>query len=235
MLRRLEAEGEEEVLGAEVAQDQESIPYPESLEVRPQLAIIAIRKVILPESAVSLPKAGEKDHHPKELMAGASSAMKRVTRKLIVQIEEIATEVEGNQAPTQEVFLEEDRDQGLTLEVRKSKLTAHIHHPIPVVDLPRGQGPDLDLQDPDPDQDQTQRRVKVPEDILRVDLPARNRRSTSQRDVIDLRLQKRGLTPETPAVDPNPAAQDQKPKEMEKKPMPPRSPSSKSQRPKENK
>jgi hypothetical protein len=183
LLRRLELEGEVEPQEAGAAQDQESILCHEFPVERQLHATIATRKAILPENAVNLPRVEEIDHLPKVLMVDASSVMKRVTRKLIAQIEEeIGTEAEADLALIQEVSQKEDRDLDLTPEVRKSKFTTHHH--IPVADLLPA--PDPDLQDQGQDPDQTQRRVKVAASIPRADLPVRNLKNTSPRVVTDL-------------------------------------------------
>ena len=104
----------------EDAQEAVSIHCQEFLEEVILHVTTAIKKVISLENAESHPPE-EVDHQQKVPMAGASSAMRKVTKKLIVLIEEIDTgrdlvlQVQG-------ATREKDRDLDLILQkVREGK------------------------------------------------------------------------------------------------------------------
>lgn len=219
------------------AQDQESTLYLEfPVEVK-QPATTATKKATLPESAVNLQPVEREDHQPRALMVDALSVMKRAIRRSTVptgEVIDMGGEEEADLDLTLGAYPRENQDLDLILELRKSKFIHHAH--IHVATLLPAQDPDLDRgQDRGPDQ--TQKRAKGPASIPRVDLLVRNQKNTSQRAAIGLPLLKRdlGLAQESLVALRDPAVQDRSQRSMVRRPMPPPSPSCKSQQPRVNK
>ena len=207
-MKKQALEGEQEV--PEEDQGLESTHCPEFPEEARQPATTAIKRAILPENAVNLPRRGEKDLLLKVLMADASFATRKATKRLTVQIEEINMEAEESPNLSPEASQEEDRDQDHTQEARKSKLT-HLINILPIVIETH-----LLVQDQDPAPQKERQLASIPT----ADLPVRSQKNTKAKGATVPQLQKRRDQPqETPAVaTPDPeAAQDQSQKLQAKK------------------